>query len=145
MKTTIIAAFVLVAPFASTACSSLPLFASPARPECEAQNHVIYYGYEEDDLRASTEPMIQLITEQVAACQKAGGELKSVSIVGFPNRTDISAGGDATAAARGQAVLAALVGAGLPAEKIKLVDHRLEAEDVNQPMRRRAEISVEMR
>ena len=89
--------------------------------------------------------MIQLITEQVAACQKAGGELQSVSIVGFPNRTDISAGGDATAAARGQAVLAALVGAGLPAEKIKLVDHRLEAEDVNQPMRRRAEISVEMR
>ncbi len=145
MKTIVVAVCVLAAPFTTTACASLPLFASPARPECESKSHVIYYGYQEDDLRASTEPMIQLIAEQVAACQKAGGELQRVSIVGFPNRTDNSVGGDATAAARGQAVLAALVGAGIPAEKVSLVDHRLEAEDINQPMRRRAEIAVEMR
>lgn len=138
-------AIVLANALAMSACGSLPNLLSEKHPECGSEHYIIYYNYREEDLRASTKPMIQHIAAQVATCQKAGGQLRSVTIVGFPNRTDDSTGGDETAVARGQAVLDALVTAGLPPEKIKLADHRLEPEDLNQPMRRRAEIAVEMR
>lgn len=145
MSKTIMAAMALAGSVIMTGCASWPMFGAPARPECRSQSFIIYYNYQEEDLRASAEPAIQLISERVTACQKAGGELMSVSIVGFPNRKDSSVGGDATAVARGQAVLDALVAAGLPAEKIKLADYWLDAEDSDQPMRRRAEIAIEMR
>ena len=145
MKARIMAAVAFAGSLTMAACTSWPMFAAGVRPECGSQNHIIYYNFQEEDLRASTGPIIRRITQQVAACQKAGGELKSVTIVGFPNRTDNSVGGDETAAARGQAVLDALVAAGLPAEKIKLASYRLDSDDINQPMRRRAEIAVEMR
>jgi len=129
----------------SGACTSLPMFGSQPHPECRSQSHIIYYNYQEDDLRASADPIIELIAGEVEACRLAGGELESVSITGFPNRAENSASGDATAVARGQAVLAALVAAGLPSDKIQLSDYREGAEDINQSMRRRAEIAVRMR
>jgi outer membrane protein OmpA-like peptidoglycan-associated protein len=145
MKTTTISLATIAACLATMGCANWPMSASPVRPECQTQNHAIYYNFKEDDLRASADPIVRLITQQIAVCQQAGGELESVSIVGFPNRTDNSVGGDATATARGQAVLDALVAAGLPPEKIRLESYRLEPDDIDQPMRRRAEITVEMR
>ena len=119
--------------------------ASPARPDCAAKSYTIYYSYQEDDLRASAEPIIRSIADQVGACQKAGGKLQRVTISGFPNRADNSAGGDVTAHARGQAVLEALIAVGLPKDQIKLANYRLKPNDLNQPMRRRAEIALKMR
>jgi outer membrane protein OmpA-like peptidoglycan-associated protein len=129
----------------TTACTSLPVFGASARSECQSSSHIIYYNLEEDDIRASANPIIQLIAHEVEMCRKAGGGLQRVSIVGFPNRADNSDSGDATAAARGQAVLGALIASGIPNEKIAMSSYRLEKEDINQPMRRRAEIEVEMR
>jgi outer membrane protein OmpA-like peptidoglycan-associated protein len=145
MAFTIKVAAALASALTASACISWPMSASRARPECASQTYIIYYNYHEEDLRVSTQPMIRHITEQVATCQKAGGQLKSVTIVGFPNRADNSAAGDETAVARGQAVLDALVAAGVPTQQIKLADYRLEPDDLKQPMRRRAEIAVEMR
>jgi outer membrane protein OmpA-like peptidoglycan-associated protein len=145
MKSTIVAAMAIAGPLVMSACTSWPLGAAPERPECRPEKHLIYYNFHEDDLRVTAQPVIQRIAEQVAACRKAGGELESVTIVGFPNRTENSDSGDATAVARGQAVLGALVAAGVPIEKISLASYRLEPDDINQPMRRRAEIAVEMR
>lgn len=145
MNFRVITAITLSALFIASGCSTLSKFGSSKRPECGSENHIIYYNYKEEDLRASTQPMIKRIAEQVAACEASGGKLRSVTIVGFPNRADTSAAGDETAVARGQAVLDALVAAGLPADKVKLASYRLEEDDLNQPMRRRAEIAVEMR
>jgi hypothetical protein len=145
MNSTNRAAIALASALTISACGSFPMSLSGKHPECQAEHYIIYYNFHEEDLRVSTRPMIQHIASQVAVCQKAGGELRSVTIVGFPNRTDNSLDGDETAVARGQAVLEALVTAGLPSDKIKLADHRLEPEDINQPMRRRAEIAVDMR
>lgn len=129
---------------AASACAGLPTVAS-ARPECASKSYTIYYSYQEDDLRASAAPIISSIADQVAACRRAGGKLRGATITGFPNRADNSAGGDATAHARGQAVREALVAAGLPNNQIRLANYRQEPSDLNQPMRRRAEIALKMR
>jgi outer membrane protein OmpA-like peptidoglycan-associated protein len=143
MKLKIIAA--ISGALMASACSTMPMMGATSRPECASKSYTIYYSYMEDDLRASAGPVIHNIAEYVSACERAGGKLRGVTVVGFPNRTDDSAGGDKTAHARGQAVLEALVAAGLPANQIKLADHRLGEDDVNQPMRRRAEIELKMR
>jgi outer membrane protein OmpA-like peptidoglycan-associated protein len=143
MKLKIIAA--IAGTMMASGCMTMPTMMSNARPECASKSYTIYYSYHEDDLRASAAPIITSIADQIGACQKAGGKLKSVTIIGFPNRTDNSAGGDQTAAARGQAVREALITAGLPAKQIKLANYRLEPDDLNQPMRRRAEIALKMR
>lgn len=129
----------------ASACSTMPSLSAVSRPECAARSYTIYYSYHEDDLRASAAPIISSIANQVAACEKSGGKLTHVTIIGFPNKTDNSAGGDKTAYERGRAVFDALVAAGLPAKQIKLANYRTEPNDLNQPMRRRAEIALKMR
>jgi outer membrane protein OmpA-like peptidoglycan-associated protein len=116
-----------------------------ARPECASKSYTIYYNYHEDDLRASAAPIISSIADQVVLCQNAGGKLRNVTIIGFPGKSVNSARGDQTAMARGQAVRDALVTSGLPANKIKLANYREEPSDLDQPMRRRAEIALKMR
>ena len=123
----------------------MPLIAGPARPDCAAKSYTIYYSYHEDDLRASAAPIIASIAEQVSACEKSGGKLQRATIIGFPNKADNSTGGDQTAVARGQAVREALVSAGVPDKQIKLANYRAEPGDLNEPMRRRAEIALKMR
>jgi outer membrane protein OmpA-like peptidoglycan-associated protein len=141
MKLKIIAAGALMA----SACSTMPMLGATARPECAAKSYTIYYSYLEDDLRASAAPIITSIADQIGACQRSGGKLRSVTIIGFPNRADNSVGGDQTAHQRGQAVREALVTAGVPDKQIKLANYRSEPSDLNQPMRRRAEIALKMR
>lgn len=143
MKLKIVAA--VAGAMMASSCAALSGTGVAARPECASKSYTIYYSYQEDDLRASAAPIIRSVTEQVASCENAGGKLNRVTIVGFPNRAENSPGGDRTAAARGRAVLEALVAAGLPAQKIKLANYRVQAPDVNEPMRRRAEISLRMR
>jgi hypothetical protein len=128
----------------ASSCATMPGM-SAARPQCAPKSYTIYYNYLEDDLRASAAPIIRSVAEQVASCETSGGKLNRVTIIGFPNRTENSAGGDKTAAARGQAVLEALVAAGLPVQKIKLANYRTQPSDLNEPMRRRAEIALKMR
>jgi outer membrane protein OmpA-like peptidoglycan-associated protein len=129
----------------ASACTTIPLMAGPARPDCAAKSYTIYYNYHEDDLRASAAPIIASIADQVSACEKSGGKLQRATIIGFPNRADNSAGGDQTAVERGQAVREALVAAGVAESQIRLANYRSEPNDLNQPMRRRAEIALRMR
>jgi outer membrane protein OmpA-like peptidoglycan-associated protein len=144
MKLKIIA-LVAAAAMMASACTTMPTLGAAARPECAAKSYTIYYSYHEDDLRASAAPIIGSIADQVAACQKAGGKLQRVTIIGFPGRAVDSPRGDQTAFARGQAVQEALISAGLPAKQIKLANYRSEPDDASQPMRRRAEITLKMR
>jgi outer membrane protein OmpA-like peptidoglycan-associated protein len=143
MKLKIIAA--VAGTMMASSCATMPALRSNARPEFASKSYTIYYSFHEDDLRASAAPIISSVADQVVMCQNAGGKLKSVTIIGFPNRTDNSAGGDQTATARGQAVRDALITAGLPAKQIKLANYRAEPNDLDQPMRRRAEIALKMR
>jgi hypothetical protein len=128
-----------------SSCATMPMMGATKRPECAAKSYTIYYSYQEDDLRASAAPIIASVADQVAACEKSGGKLQRLTIIGFPNRTENSAAGDETATARGQAVLNALAAAGLPVRQIKLANYRKQPDDLNEPMRRRAEIVLKMR
>lgn len=127
-----------------SSCATMPMMGGANRPECAAKSYTIYYSYQEDDLRASAAPIIRAVAEQVAACEKSGGKLQRLTIIGFPNRTENSVAGDETAVARGQAVLEALVAAGLPGRQIRLANYRKQPDDLNEPMRRRAEIALKM-
>ncbi len=107
----------------ASACSTMPSLSAVSRPECAARSYTIYYSYHGRRFARLRRADHQQHRNQVAACEKSGGKLTHVTIIGFlPNKTDNSAGGDKTAYERGRAVFDALVAAGLAAKQIKLAN-----------------------
>ena len=113
--------------------------ASP-RPECAPQTVTIYFTEESATLQPLSDPLLGRLMEQVNACTAAGGELRELRVTAYPDRGASRASAEAEMRARAARVRAALVEAGAPNEKIRIVRPRGESG----VMQRRAEVTADL-
>ena len=131
---------------ALSACANIPLIGDGApRPECEEPVITVYFEPGRDALPDTAAPLIRHAKEAVDQCRAQGGRLHRVVVTAFPDAETEGADADRAALGRAEAVVAALVEAGLPPSKVVAVDYRRAAEDdVTHVMRRHADISLRM-
>lgn len=129
-------------------CTSLPFVGAgaPNRPACSEPPIVIYFTPESDAVPQAAAPLIAHAREAVAQCRAQGGTLRRVVVRAYPDAGETGPEADRAALARAEAVVAALVEAGLPGERVVAVDYRRgEHADPTHIMRRHADISFDMR
>jgi outer membrane protein OmpA-like peptidoglycan-associated protein len=117
-----------------------PATPSP-RPECAQASVTIYFTEESATLQPLTDPLVGSLMERVNACVAAGGEVREIRILAYPDRGSGRAAAEAEMRARAARVRAALQGAGAPAEKIRVVRPRGDSGAI---MRRRAEVTADL-
>ena len=124
------------------ACAGFDLAPDPApspRAECASETVTIYFQEESATMQPLSDPLIVRLMERANACTAAGGELRELRIAAFPDRG--ARGGDADLETRERAaqVRAALLAAGAPPDKIRVVRPRAERGAI---MQRRAEVTA---
>lgn len=108
------------------------------RAACAPSTSILYFEHTDDVLTAASAPIIRETAERIAACGAAGGELRRVVVVAYPDRDAERPEARASVRARANAVREALIGAGIPAARIEISQRR----DDTQIMQRRAEVEV---
>jgi outer membrane protein OmpA-like peptidoglycan-associated protein len=108
------------------------------RPECATSTSTLYFEQTADELTATSAPIIREVTERVAACSAAGGELRRIVVIAYPDRGAGRREARAAVRARADAVREALIAAGAPADRIEIG----QRPDGTQIMQRRAEVEV---
>ena len=116
-----------------------PVAASP-RAECAPAGVTIYFTEESATLQPLADPLIGRLMEQVNACTAAGGELRAIAITAYPDSRGSRSSREAEMRARAARVRAALVEAGAPNDKIRVVRPRGEGG----VMQRRAEVTADL-
>lgn len=136
-----LSAFLLLA-----GCSSIPFMDGGApRTACADAEFTIYFTPDSEALPETAAPILQQTHAAVEACRAQGGRLVRAGIHAYPDRGETGAAADRAALARAETVVAALVEAGLPGDRVVAFNHNTTADDPNQVMRRRADIRLEMR
>lgn len=128
----------------SAACAGFdpaPAATPSPRPECVQTEVTIYFTEESATLQPLTDPLIGSLMERVNACTAAGGEVREIRIVAYPDRGASRAAAEAEMRTRAARVRAALGEAGAPADKIRVVRPRSEAAGV---MGRRAVVTADL-
>jgi len=110
------------------------------RAECAPQSVTIYFTEESATLQPLADPLIGRLLEHVNACTGAGGELRRLVIVAYPDNGANRSAREAEMRMRAARVRAALIEAGAPNDKIRVVRPRGEGGI----MQRRAEISADL-
>ncbi|MBI1186561.1 MAG: hypothetical protein GC206_04405 [Alphaproteobacteria bacterium] len=113
---------------------------------CGETSFAVYFEPESAALASGAETIIQQGVGPLETCRAAGGELVRATVRAYPDEAMLD-GPDATRLvyARTEAVVAALVGAGLPPTQVVGYDHRANPTAVMSIMRRQAEVKLEMR
>mgnify|MGYP002625143124 CR=1 FL=1 len=111
------------------------------RPECNDASVTIYFPEESATLQPLADPLLTQLMQRVNACQGAGGELREIRIVAYPDSGANRSMREAEMRMRGARVRAALVAAGAPEDKIRVVRPR---GDLRQVMQRRAEVTADL-
>ena len=110
------------------------------RAECAPASATIYFTEESATLQPLADPLIGRLMEQVNACTSAGGELRSIAVIAYPDGQGGRGAREAEMRMRAARVRAALVEAGAPNDKIRTVRPRGEGGI----MQRRAEIIADL-
>lgn len=110
------------------------------RAECAPAHVTLYFGEQVASDEPVVTPLLNDFLERVRACEAAGGELRSISIVTTADPGQSASDARAQVRRRVDRVRAALVNAGAPADKI------IEgvAPTTPQVMGRRAEITADL-
>jgi outer membrane protein OmpA-like peptidoglycan-associated protein len=128
---------------ALAACAGLEAAPTPGlspRAECAPASVIIYFNEESATLQPLANPLIGQLMEQVNACTAAGGELRGIDIVAYPDSGSTRADAEVEMRARAARVRAALEQAGAPGDKIRFVRRRAAAG----VMQRRAEVTADL-
>lgn len=121
---------------AAAAVASTP---SP-RAECAPAHVTLYFGEQVQSDEPVVTPLLNDFMGRVRACEAAGGELRSISIVTSADPGQSGADARAQVQRRIERVRAALVNAGAPTDKIR----EGAAPTTTQIMGRRAEITADL-
>jgi hypothetical protein len=124
------------APAAAQAVAATP---SP-RAECAPAHVTLYFGEQLASDEPVVTPLLNDFMEHVRACEAAGGELRSISVVTSADPGQSASDARAQIRRRIERVTAALVNAGAPADKIA----EGAAPTSAQVMGRRAEITADL-
>lgn len=116
-----------------------PAAVSP-RAECAPASVTIYFTEESATLQPLADPLLGRLMEQVNACTAAGGELRTLNITAYPDSRGSRSAQEAEMRTRAARVRAALVEAGAPDGKIRIVRPRADGG----VMQRRAEVSADL-
>lgn len=126
---------------ASEAAAPPAASATPSpRAECAPAHVTLYFGEQVASDEPVVTPLLNDFMGRVRACEAAGGELRSISIVTSPDPGQSASDARAQVHRRVERVRAALVNAGAPADKIV----EGVAPSSGQVMGRRAEISADL-
>lgn len=90
----------------------------------------------------SADLVLGTVRDGIDACSKRFSHVRRVEIAAFANRGADGATAVASANARAQAVKAKVVELGVPARRVKIVDHDAIDDDADQPLRRHAHVVV---
>ena len=110
------------------------------RAECAPAHVTLYFGEQVASDEPVVTPLLNDFMGRVRACEAAGGELRSISIVTSADPGQSASDGRAQVRRRVERVRAALVNAGAPADKIV----EGVAPSSAQVMGRRAEITADL-
>ncbi|HRP11491.1 MAG TPA: hypothetical protein PLK37_10685 [Terricaulis sp.] len=127
----------------AAACAGFNLAPQPTpspRAECAPTSVTIYFTEESATLQPLADPLLARLMQQVSDCTNAGGELRGLTITAYPDARGSRSSREAEMRLRAQRVQAALVQAGAPADKIRIVRPRGETG----VMTRRAEVSADL-
>lgn len=124
------------APVATQVVASTP---SP-RPECAPADVTLYFGEQVASDEPVVTPLLNDFMDRVRACEAAGGELRSITIVTTADAGQSAADARAQVRRRVERVTAALVNVGAPADKIV----EGPSAPAGQVMGRRAEIRADL-
>lgn len=115
--------------------------ASPPSPRAEcAPTHVtLYFGEQVASDEPVVTPLLNDFMNRIRACEAAGGELRSISVVTSADPGQSASDARAQVARRQERVRAALVNVGAPGDKIVA-----SAERQDSVMGRRAEITADL-
>lgn len=116
-----------------------PAAVSP-RAECAPASVTIYFTEESATLQPLADPLLGRLMERVSACTAAGGELRAINVTAYPDSRGSRSSQEAEMRTRAARVRAALVEAGAPDGKIRIVRPRSEGSI----MQRRAEVSADL-
>lgn len=108
---------------------------------CPDLNVMLYFEPASAAVPASADPVLATIREGIDVCNKRFSHVRRVEIAAFAAGAD----GDTAAAranARAQSVKAKMVEIGVPARRVKIVDHDAVDDDADQPLRRHAHVTV---
>lgn len=133
---------------ALSGCAAMP-WSGPSAAEraaaCATTTFSVYFEPESAALSPDAQAIIRQGVAPVAACEDAGGELVRATVRAYPDEAMLD-GAEATRLvyARTEAVVAALVSAGLSPTQVVGFDHRSAPTAVMSIMRRQAEVTLEM-
>jgi hypothetical protein len=120
------AGVISLAAFAAS-CAGTPAAIGPdpsappsPRAECAHTSVTIYFNEESATLQPLADPLIGELLERVSSCQTAGGELRAIWVVPYPDSGADRAAREAEIQERGSRVRAALVEAGAPSDKVRI-------------------------
>lgn len=116
-----------------------PVVEATACPDLTA---TLYFEPASTALPASADPVIATIREGIDVCNKRFSHERRVEIAAFANRGADGAAAIAAANARAQSVKAKIVELGVPARRVRIVDHEVVDDDPDQPLRRHAHVVV---
>lgn len=109
------------------------------RAECVPAHVTLYFGEQVASDEPVVTPLLNDFVARIRACEAAGGELRSISVVTSADPGQSAAEGRAQVTRRQARVRDALVNAGAPADKIVAGTERQES-----VMGRRAEITADL-
>ena len=121
-----------------------PQLGPSPRAECAASHATLYFAQDSAELSPASTPIIRDVLAGIATCRAAGGELKGISVVGYPDRTSGRTEGNVEILARARMVRDALIAAGAAASAIRIERPRRDAVSAENVMQRRAEIAVDL-
>ncbi len=128
-----------------SACASIPFVGeTPVRTACDEPPITLYFEPDNENLPATAGPLIRHAKDAVDRCAAQGGRLRRITVIAFPDRGDEGEAAQRAALSRAESVVAALVDAGLPPERVVALDFRRAEADPSRIMRRNAEISFDM-
>lgn len=128
---------------ALAACSTVGPPPPTERPVVEATacpdlSVVLYFEPASAAVPPSADPVLATVREGIDMCNKRFSHVRRVEIAAFANRGGDGATAVARAHARAQSVKAKIVELGVPARRVKIVDHDAVDDDPDQPLRRHA-------
>lgn len=148
MKTFAFAGAVSAAVLALSACTTSvgppppterPVVEATACPDLTVD---IYFEPASTATPESAAPVLATVRDTIASCDRRFSHVRRVEIAAFANRGADGATAEAMARARAQSLKAEIVKIGVPARRVKIVDHSDVDDDPDQPLRRHAHIVV---
>jgi len=112
------------------------------RAECASASATVYFTAESPTVQPITRPLLRDLLARVAACEAAGGELRSIQILTQADPSASRADADALVRERNRRVREVLVELGAPADRIRM--ERAPRPRSGAVMARRSEVTLHL-